>query len=175
MSDKAYNWKQFHAYRVFDEFLDRLVLQRRSYVTNHQQVLDLDSALEEIRNRFVDGFDDSKRKFENKVNIQFTDASENTKITFANIEYLWAMPMGNISPKKKRSYALRWFSDSDQVVKGERFFFRHPHAIANPGPWFLRNKYWELIALLRVLREVTTESRLSDLEKVKARIGILGV
>ena len=81
--------------------------------------------------------------------------------------------MENISPKKKRSYAQRWFPGPEQVVSGERFFFGYPHIIANPGSWYLRNKYWELVAALRVLSFVAGDSQLSDLPALKLKIAAI--
>lgn len=173
MKTDPFNWNRFHSYRVFDEFLERFVLQRKSYVTDHEQKLDLPKAFEEIRARFIDAFDDSDDRFEEKVAHQFDGSSEQAKIVFANIEYLWAMPMENISPKKKYSYAKRWFSQSEQVVSGERFFFGSPHIIANPGSWYLRNKYWELVAALRVISLVAADPELTDLSSIKRKIAVI--
>lgn len=170
MNTETFDWKLFHAYRVFDEFLECFVLQRKSYVTQHNEQLDLGAALDDIRERFVAAFDDSAEDFEAKVARQFKDAPEQTKIVFANIEYLWAMPMENISPGRKRFYIERWFSGSGQIVNGERYFFEYPHTIANPGSWYLRNKYWELIALLRVLSLVTAAPGLADINELKREI-----
>ena len=173
MNSASFDWQRFHAYRVFDEFLQHFVLQRKSYVTKHFAPLELAAAFEDIRERFVAAFDDSEARFEEKVAHQFEGASEQTKIVFANVEYLWAMPMENISPKKKRSYAQRWFSEPGLVVSGERFFFGSPHIIANPGSWYLRNKYWELVAALRVLSLVTADFAPTDLPTLKQKIAAL--
>jgi hypothetical protein len=170
MNPAPFDWNRFHAYRVFDEFLERFVLQRKSYVTRHPDPLDLAAAFEDIRARFIAAFDDSEASFEDKVAIQFEGASEQTKIVFANVEYLWAMPMENISPTRKRFYAQRWFPGPDQVASGEHLFFGYPHIIANPGSWYLRNKYLELVAALRVLSLVTEKSVLTDLTALKKEI-----
>lgn len=173
MNPAPFDWQRLHAYRVFDEFLDRFVLQQKSYVTRHPEPLDLVAAFEDIQKRFVAAFDDSDLRFEEKLAQQFNGASEQTKIVFANVEYLWAMPMENISPKKKRSYAQRWFPAPDEVVNSERFFFNYPHIIANPGSWYLRNKYWELVAALRVLSLVTADSDLTNLPTLKQKIAAI--
>lgn len=170
MTAESYDWKRFHAYRVFDEFLERFVISRKSYVTRHELELDLEAAFDDISERFVAAFDDSKDKFEKKVIQQFDGASEQTKIVFANVEYLWAMPVRTITPQTKQIYAKRWFQDADQVVTGERYFFGHPHIIANPGPWYTRNKYWELIATLRVLNLVSNKAGSLSLSQIKERI-----
>jgi outer membrane protein assembly factor BamB len=125
-------------------------------------LLDLDIAFDDIRAKFVTAFDDSEPRFEDKVNNQFKNTSDNTKIVFANVEYLWARPMDNISAEKKCSYALRWLSDTFQVVSGDRYFFSHPDTIANLGSWYLRNKYWELVALLRILSILVKKTEIDD-------------
>lgn len=170
MNPEPFDWKRFHAYRVFDEFLERFVLQRKSFVTRHPERLNLAAAFEDIRERFIADYDDSDAKYEEKISHQFHGASEETKIVFANVEYLWAMPVENLKPKTKRSYGQRWFSGSHLQMNGERYFFGYPHIIADPGPWYLRNKYWELVALLRVLSLVTAEPGFTDLTTLKQRI-----
>lgn len=170
MSPEPFDWQRFHAYRVFDEFLVSFVIDRKSYVTRHPEALDLAAAFEDIRKRFVADYDDSDAKYEEKIAHQFKDAPEQTKIVFANVEYLWAMPVENLKPRTKRSYGERWFSGSDLLVKGDRYFFGYPNIIADPGPWYLRNKYWELVALLRVLSLIAAEPALEDLITLKQKI-----
>jgi hypothetical protein len=172
-TDNEFNWARFHAYRVFDEFVENFVILKKSYVTCHPQRLNLETAFEDICTRFVAAFDDSTASFEDKVALQFEGASEESKIVFANVEFLWAMPMENILPSTKRAYAQRWFTDKDQVVIGERYFFGYPHIIANPGPWYLRNKYWELVALFQVLSLVANDNTIVDLASAKKRIADL--
>jgi hypothetical protein len=170
MKSASFDWQRFHAYRVFDEFLDRFILKRKSYVTGHAKTLDLAAAFEDIRQRFVAEYDDSDAKYEEKIVHQFANAPEATKIVFANVEYLWAMPVENLKPGTKRSYGERWFAGSDLLVKGDHYFFGYPHIIADPGPWYLRNKYWELVALLRVLSLVTEMVGTPDLAALKRKI-----
>ena len=165
-----FNWKKYHAYRVFDEFIQRFVIDRKSYVTDHEQTLDFSAAIAEIGERFVADFDDSEASFEDKLEVQFLNTTENTKLVFTSIEYLWAMPMGNISPRKKASYAARWFPIGKPPKGGDERFFVHPHTIANPGMWYLTDKYWEIIAILRIFKIVTEDSGLRTVEQVKGRI-----
>lgn len=158
-----------HSYRVFDEFLQRFVLERRSYITTHDRPIDFDAAFADIHRRYVKGADESKNKFDKKVVRQFADAEENTRIVFTNAEYLWAMPPTNIRPVTKRQYMVRWFPDSD-VESGDEYFFWKDHCIANPGSWYLTNKYFEILSVLRILRELTSASDLQTLGQVKSRI-----
>lgn len=173
MNSTSFDWQRFHAYRVFDEFLERFILQRKSYVTKHSELLDLAVAFDDIRQRFVAAFDDSEAHFEEKVAHQFDGAPEQTKVVFSNVEFLWAMPMVNISPQKKLSYVERWFPRPNQVDNSERLFFGYPHVIANPGSWYLRNKYWELVAALRVLSILAADSEPTDLSTLKQKIAAM--
>ena len=172
IKDSNFDWTRFHAYRVFDEFLKKFVVDRKSYVTHHTKQLDLGAAFEEISSCFVEGFDDSKADFTTKIKSQFEEASEESKIVFSNVEFLWAMPMANILAKTKHSFAARWFDESE-ILTGEQHFFNSPHTIANPGPWFLRNKYWELNALLRVLSLLVSDKEIVDITSAKKRIAEL--
>ena len=63
MDTQTFDWKRFHAYRVFDEYLEKFVVQRRSYVTRHSEQLNLEAAFEDIRARFVAAFNDSDAHF----------------------------------------------------------------------------------------------------------------
>lgn len=169
-ADSQYDWKQFHAYRVFDEFLESFILNQKSYVTRHSQTLDLDAAFDDIHSRFVDEYDESDATYEDKIALQFEGASENTKIVFANVEYLWAMPVEKISPDTKKGYARRWFDQKSQLVEGGSYFFSHKHTIANPGSWYLTNKYWEMVALLRLLSLTASDKEVVDISSAKKQI-----
>ncbi|MBY8917229.1 HNH endonuclease [Nitratireductor sp. L1-7-SE] len=170
---KEFDWHRFRAYSVFDEFLKAVIIDKKSYTTNHKQKLELDEAFEEIHSCFVEGYDESKKDFTSKIVDQFSNASVNSKIVFANVEFLWAMPVGNISRDTKRSYAMRWF-DGSEVVSGEQYFFSSgPDAIAMPGQWYLLNKYWELIALLSVLSRLSSEEGIVDVASAKKRVAEL--
>ncbi|MFM2197010.1 MAG: hypothetical protein RLZZ505_442 [Verrucomicrobiota bacterium] len=81
-------------------------MERRSYITVGREALDFASGFQEIKAQFVEAFDASDATFDEKADQQFKDASPNTRRLFANLEYLYAMPAGNISGAKKRSYAL---------------------------------------------------------------------
>jgi len=163
------NWQIYQSYRVFDEFLQRFVLERKSYITTHEQRLDFDLAFEVIHRRYILGADPSKKEFDEKVTRQFADADLNSRIVFSHAEYLWCMPTAQLRPETKRALITRWFADSE-VKHGDDYFFWEKEAIANPGSRYLRKKYHELVSVLRILRSVTLNSGLNRLQDVKARI-----
>jgi hypothetical protein len=117
-----FSWTDYGAYAAFDHFLQRFVIERKSFITTHPEKLDVGEALADIKHRFVAGFDDGADKFDEKAKKQFATASDNTKIFFANAEYLWAMPSSSLTTKKKREYAHRWFSDGLVKKRGGSLF-----------------------------------------------------
>ena len=98
------------------------MLERKSYITTHDHLIDFDAAFADIQLRFVEGADESEDSFGAKVDRQFADAEENTRIVFANVEYLWCLPSSNIGGPRKHHYATRWFSPQ-QVQQGGDYFF----------------------------------------------------
>ena len=59
------------------------------------------------------------------------------------------------------------------MVSGKDYFFTHPDIIADPGSWYNRNKYWELIACFRILHTLISEPHLDTVPKLKERIAEL--
>jgi len=173
VSKNEFDWNQFHAYQAFDRFINEFLINRKSAVTTHSDVLDLESALDDIEERFVGGYDDSKQDFEAKVKQQFNDASINTKLVFANVEYLWSMPVENISARKKKAYVERWFKGQVIADTEQQAFFNYPHTIANPGSWYLRNKYNELLAIFRLIAILHKENALSNYQGIKSQLAML--
>lgn len=117
----------------------------------------------------MEGADESDDKFDEKVERQFADAAENTRIVFTNVEYLWCLPSSNIGGPRKQHYATRWFPPQ-WVQQGGEYFFGDDHGIGNTGQWYQQNKYFEIRALLRILQLVTRDSSLDSVSKLKERI-----
>jgi len=163
------NWKKYHCYRVFDEFLEGFVLGRKSYITKHPQSLDLDAGLNEIRSCFVNNFDESEEFFESKVQRQFIDATDNAKIIFLNAEYLWAMPTHQLREYTKAEYPRRWFNDSD-LHSGSKYYFEGDHTVAGTGSYYTRNKFYEICAIIQLLTHLNANSSLASVSEVKGEV-----
>jgi hypothetical protein len=166
------NWQNHPAYQAFEEFLQSVVIERRSYITVGREALDFASGFQEIKARFVEAFDASDATFDDKAGQQFKNASANTRRVFANFEYLYAMPAGNISGPKKRSYALRWFSEPE-VISGRQFFFTGDDCIANAGMWYLTNKYQELLSICRIFKALADDASIKTTADARDRIETL--
>jgi hypothetical protein len=163
------DWKKYHCYRVFDEFIETFVLGNRSYITKHAHDLDLVAGLVEIKKRFVDNYDASGTDYDVKLAKQFEGASEDVKIIFSNIEYLWCMPVKNISPETKHGYLRRWFDKGD-VEQGGDFYFTDPHTAADPGRWNNQNKFYEISCIIRIITLLLQDNTVTDLQSARQRI-----
>lgn len=169
IGEEMIEWRKYHCYRVFDEFIETFILGKKSCITKHTHVLDLDSGLAEIKTRFVDNYDESGADYEVKLAQQFDGASEDVKIMFSNIEYLWCMPVKNITPETKQGYVRRWF-DQSKIRQGDSFFFTHPHTAADPGQWNNQNKFFEISCIIRIITLLLDDSSIKDLQSVRQAI-----
>ena len=163
------DWKKYHCYRVFDEFIETFVLGKKSYITEHSQVLDLKAGLGEIKKRFVDNFDESGSDYESKLEKQFDGASQDVKIIFSNIEYLWCMPVKNITPETKQGHLDRWFKQGE-IKQGEAYFFTDPHTAADPGRWNNQNKFYEIGSIVRIMTLLLQNNGVTDLQTARQAI-----
>ncbi|SHK08871.1 HNH endonuclease [Rubritalea squalenifaciens DSM 18772] len=166
-----FTWKNYHSYTVFAEFIELFLIQHRSFITKSHEKLDISHAIDDVLQRYVENFDEGKEAFGVKALKQFEDAPRNTRLFFANIEYLWALHTEGIQAEKKRSYALRWFSD-DEVRDDDAAYFGKggSHFIAHPGQYYQTNKYYEIRALLRILSMVFDDSSLKSPEDFRQRL-----
>jgi len=163
------NWQKYHCYRAFDEFIETFVLGKRSYITNHPYSLDLEAGLAEIKKRFVDNYDESGADYKVKLEKQFDGASTDVKVIFSNIEYLWCMPVKNITPETKQGNVRRWFDKAD-VKQGESYYFTDPHTAADPGRWNNQNKFYEISCIIRLISYLLQDDSVSDIQAAKERI-----
>jgi len=170
MKPKNFSWSDFKSYPAFDLILKTFLMSRRSFLTSHHQEIDIEAGLKEIESVFVDNFDKGDREYKDKLADQFLEASENSKLVFIHAEYLWSMPVKTIGSERIRSYALRWFTE-DQVKNDESIYFDGDHdSIANPGPYYNRNKYYELKETLKILGHIIENNKVMELDSLKQAI-----
>ena len=166
----GFSWKNFKSFTAFDGMIQSLFSERRSWLLRNPEPIEPGSALNEIRERFIDRFDEGEDSFDQKAKLQFADASRNAKIVFSHAEYLWAMHSVIISKETKRSFALRWFTDEEVRDDEDAYFDGRSHAIANPGPYYQTNKYNEVRAILRIFSLVFENPAGTPVEEIKNRI-----
>jgi hypothetical protein len=77
-----------------------------------------------------------------------------------------------ITKKKKRSLALRWFTDGEIRNDEDAYFQGTDDSIANPGPYYQTNKYHEIRATLRILSLAFKNSDSPTPEAIKKKIEV---
>ncbi len=164
-----FSWYNYKCYTGFEALIEHFICKRESWLLKKPEPIDVEAAIREIRERYVDSFDEGKETFDEKAQNQFADASRNAKLFFIHAEYLWAMPSGQIGAQRKREYARRWFSE-EEIRDDEDAYFADPHTIANPGPHYQNNKYFEIRAILRVLSQVFLSPAGKTVATIKAQI-----
>jgi len=149
-----------------------LISERKSWLLKTPEPINLEAALAEIRERFIDAYDEGQDSFDLKAQHQFADASRNAKIVFSHAEYLWAMHSFIITKATKRSFALRWFTDEELRDDGDAYFDGSSNSIANPGPYYQTNKYNEVRAILRIFSLILEKDTGTPVEELKESIAV---
>lgn len=168
----GFSWKRFKSYTAFEGLFNNLISQRKSWLLKTPEPIDLEGALSEIRERFIEAFDEGQDSFDQKAQHQFADASRNAKIVFSHAEYLWAMHSLKITKATKRSFALRWFTDDELRDDDDAYFDGPSNTIANPGPYYQTNKYNEVRAILRIFSLVLENPPGTPVNKLKESIEV---
>lgn len=165
----GFSWSNFKCYGAFNGLLEQLLCRGNSWLMRTQEPIDRKRALDEIRELFVDSLGGGGQSFDEKAGKQLRDASRNAKLFFVHVEYLWAMPSRAISSEKKRSYALRFFRD-EEVRNDSDAYFDAPHIIARPGSYYQTNKYFEILAILRILSISVISPASNTVSGIKSQI-----
>ncbi len=79
---------KIQSYKFFDDFLQKVFIERKSFITTNSENINLKEALEDIKTRYIDNPLDGGN-FHDKLPKQFGDSSPNTKIVFTNMYYLY--------------------------------------------------------------------------------------
>ena len=152
-------------YELYDVFIDTFLFKGDSILSNHQGVLNQESTSNCI-DRYINNYDDGVEKFDNKIQIQFSEAPINTKLVFAHAEWLWAYSVYDISQEKKKHYTLRTTGLTDQEVNQEVY----PRGFGSAGQWHTNNKYHEIkfnLLLIDFIRNKINNSEITSVEQAK--------
>ena len=152
-------------YELYDVFIDTFLFKGNSILSNHQGILNQESTSNCI-DRYINNYDDGVEKFDDKIQIQFSEAPINTKLVFAHAEWLWAYSVYDISQEKKKHYTLRTTGLTDQEVNQEVY----PRGFGSAGQWHTNNKYHEIkfnLLLIDFIRNKINNSEITSVEQAK--------
>jgi hypothetical protein len=63
----GFSWKKFRSYKAFDGLINALISERKSWLLKTPEPIDLEGALAEIRERFIEAFDEGQDSFDLKA------------------------------------------------------------------------------------------------------------
>lgn len=155
-------------YTYYDKFIDDFLLNGKSILTHHEDVL-TEATISNCFKNFVDNFDEGKSNFDEKIKKQFKDADIKTRVVFAHAEWLWAFAVNDIGYAKKLHYTQRTTElTNDELVKDI-----YPKGFGNAGQWHTNNKYYEISFCLKLIKFIwskITSSEITKTEEVKSWI-----
>ena len=92
---------QNNVYDLFDQFLEKVILADNSFLNDEKNIFN-EKSFKEIKDRFVDHYDESDKVFFKKVELQFLNATNSAKLLFAHLNWLWAHAVNDITPSTKK-------------------------------------------------------------------------
>ena len=160
--------RQEHAedlYVLYDLFIDTFLFKGNSILSDHEVILNQESITSCI-DRYINNYDDGVEKFDDKIQIQFSEAPINTKLVFAHAEWLWAYSVYDISQEKKKHYTLRTTGLPDEELNQEVY----PRGFGSAGQWHTNNKYHEIkfnLLLIDFIRNKINNNEITTVEQAK--------
>jgi 5-methylcytosine-specific restriction enzyme B len=134
-------------YKLWDGFLETFLFNKQSFLTvdtDEKEILN-DATLAEIHDKYITNYDASDKSFDEKIEIQFKDASEDAKLVFTHAEWLWAIAASDIRVETKKNIVEKWFSEKarkDVFVEG----------FGSTGQWHKNKKYEEIRFIITIFK-----------------------
>lgn len=157
-------WADNKVYELYQEYLERCVLSNNSFLTDEEGLVTLQS-IDDCINRFIIKVIEGKDSFENKIAKQFDNASYETILTFAHVNWLWCMAPSDFSKGYKKNVAKNILGENQ---RGELRDDIYPDGgFGDAGPSIKFRKHKELSFLLVLMKELklqVKEEKVSNVE-----------
>ncbi|MEZ7893190.1 MAG: AAA family ATPase [Candidatus Wallbacteria bacterium] len=157
-------------YKLFEEFIQKSIINSDSFLTDDKGIFTLKNIKECVK-RYIDNPQEGKEKFEEKIKKQFNDpenpASNEVKIVFAHINWLWAFAVDDITINGKKK-AVEICLDKPEDIKriNDNKF---PIGFGSSGTFHKQNKYMEINFILKLL-EYLKKNNFKNSSDVKSKI-----
>lgn len=157
-------WADNKVYELYNEYIERCVLSNNSFLTDEEGLVTPQS-IDDCIDRFIIKVIEGKDSFENKIAKQFDNASYETILTFAHVNWLWCMAPSDFSKGYKKNAAKNILGE-DQ--RGELRDDIYPEGgFGDAGPSIKFRKHKELSFLLLLMKELklqVKEEKVSSVE-----------
>lgn len=161
--------RQVHAediYNSYEKFVNVFLFKNNSILSNHEDILNVNTISECIK-CFVENFDEGAQNFDQKIELQFKDASLNSKLVFAHAEWLWSFAVNDISKSKKKHYTRRTTGLSDVELIDDIY---PNEGFGSAGQWHTNNKYFEIcfnLQIIQFLKSKIQNNEITTVDEVK--------
>ncbi|GAA4237601.1 AAA family ATPase [Postechiella marina] len=161
--------KQTHAveiYTLYDRFIDGFLLEGNSIVSYEKDILTSEN-IESCINDFVENFDEGAQNFDEKIVLQFKNATLEAKLVFAHAEWLWSYAVNDISRDKKKHYTIRTTDlNINDLVDGV-----YPQeGFGSAGQWHTNNKYYEIsfnLLIIKFIKDKVDRKEITTKDEIK--------
>lgn len=163
-------WADNMIYELFDEYIERCVLNNDSFLTNEKKVITINT-IDDCIDRFINKGIEGNDSFESKIARQFKDATYGSIMTFAHVNWLWCMAPSDFGYEYKKNVARQILGDSIQEELRENIYPKGGFGDAGPSIKF--RKYHELsflLLLMKQLKLLVQKGELKSLEDAKTAV-----
>jgi len=154
-----------HLYDLFNRFLDEFILNGNSILDNSPSIL-TETNINDCSKRFVDNFKEEKGKYQDKTKEQFKGAKDEVMILFAHANWLWSFSVNDMTSMGKRKSVEICLPEDKKLSKEFGSFDLFPE-LGSAGSYHKQNKYWEVVANLKIIKWVKADENLNTKEKIK--------
>lgn len=157
-------WADNRVYELYSEYIESCVLTNNSFLTNEKGLITLET-IDDCINRFIVKVIEGKDTFENKIAKQFDDASYETKLTFAHVNWLWCMAPSDFSKGYKKNVAQNILGENQRTELRDDIY--PDGGFGDAGPSIKFRKHKELSFLLLLMKELklrVNEEKVSSVE-----------
>lgn len=145
------DWADNKVYELFDAFISTCILTNDSFLTDEKDVVTL-TAIDDCIDRFIVKMIEGKDSFENKIKRQFDNASYETILSFAHVNWLWCMSPSDFQKSYKKNVASWILGDAKRAPIKEDIY--PDGGFGDAGPSIKFRKHKEISFLLLVMKQL---------------------
>lgn len=165
----AINKNHQHLYDILDSFIDTCLIKDDSILDTSIGIFNLDN-INTCITLFVDDFKDGKRNYQEKINEQFSSASDEVKLVFAHANWLWSFSVNDMTQKGKMNSVQICMPEKNIPNDYNNVPLFPKEGFGSAGSYHKQNKYWEIVANLKLLKWIKSDNSLTTKEAIKDKI-----
>ncbi|MDD2230736.1 MAG: AAA family ATPase [Candidatus Cloacimonetes bacterium] len=157
-------------YRLFNEFVQTFLVEGKDFLSGSGKTVLTPEALDECIDRFiVNAIEGSDLSFDEKLNIQFADASQEAKILFAHVTWLYVHPHKGMTASGKNDAVRKSMINMPEYTIRDGIFL-NKGGIANGGTAYNIQKPTNLEFIIFLIKWIKNSQAGKDKSSIKKGI-----